>query len=230
MSDSTAPPPNSDTNNKPFTVCVFCGASSGDSPRFLEAAESLAEVLHKSNYNLVYGGGTVGLMGTVSKTLVKLSGPEAVHGIIPRALIRFEQNGTPPPVGEFGRTTVVPDMHTRKGMMAREADAFVALPGGFGTLEELMEIITWNQLGIHACPIVVYNVDGFWDGILEWAEKAVEKGFVKPSMRGVLVEAKTAEEVLEKIRTYKVVEGRLNLDWKVEGPEGKAEKRDGSDN
>lgn len=205
------------SSSKPFTVCVFCGANPGTSPSFLSAARSLAQVLHNNSFNLVYGGGTVGLMGEVSRSLVALSGPESVHGIIPRALIKFEQGNAPPPTSEYGRTTVVADMHTRKSMMAREADAFVAMPGGFGTMEELMEIVTWNQLGIHACPIVVFNVDGFYDGILEWVERAVEMGFVKEGMRGVLVEAKTAEEVVEKIRGYKVVEGRMDLDWSSEG-------------
>ena len=99
----------------------------------------------------MYGGGTVGLMGVVSSTLIRLCGPGSVHGIIPGALMDKEL----PPENEFGRTTVVKDMHTRKSMMAKEADAFVAIPGGFGTLDEMFEVITWNQLGIHEKPIVV---------------------------------------------------------------------------
>lgn len=103
----------------------------------------------------MYGGGTVGLMGAVSSTLIRLCGPDFVHGIVPGALVEKEQEGLVSPASEFGRTTIVKDMHTRKSLMAREADAFVALPGGFGTLDEMFEVITWNQLGIHDKPIVV---------------------------------------------------------------------------
>lgn len=103
----------------------------------------------------MYGGGTVGLMGIVASSLISLSGPGTVLGIVPAALIDKEQEGIIPPEEEFGRTIVVRDMHTRKAMMAKRADAFVALPGGFGTLDEMFEIVTWNQLGIHDKPIVV---------------------------------------------------------------------------
>jgi len=103
----------------------------------MEAAQSVASLLHKNNWNLVYGGGTVGLMGAVARTLVSLSRPNSVHGIIPRALIRFEQQGSVPPVNEYGKTIIVDDMHTRKAMMGKMSNAFVALPGGFGTMEEL---------------------------------------------------------------------------------------------
>ena len=103
----------------------------------------------------MYGGGTVGLMGAVSSALTQLCGPASVHGIVPGALVEKEQGGLIPPESEFGRTTVVNDMHTRKALMAREADAFVVLPGGFGTLDEMFEVVTWNQLGIHDKPIVV---------------------------------------------------------------------------
>lgn len=150
-------------------------------------------------------------MGTLSSTLVKLGG--SVHGIIPTALIGYEQGGSVPPEAEFGRTTVVPDMHTRKGMMGKEANAFVALPGGFGTMEELFEVITWNQLGIHACPIIVLNIGGFYDGLLGWVKTAVESGFIRSDAQEILVEAKTAEEVAVKIREYRVAAGRMDLDW-----------------
>jgi uncharacterized protein (TIGR00730 family) len=204
---------------KPFTICVFCGANPGASPQYLEAAESLARVFASHNIRLVYGGGTVGLMGALARTLVSLSGPDSVHGIIPRALIRFEQNNVVPPVAEYGHTTIVEDMHSRKHAMAKEADAFVALPGGYGTMEELWEIVTWNQLGIHDKPVVVFNVGGFWDGVLEWVRTAVKEGFVKGQLGGIVVEGKDAEEVVRKVRGYKVVEGRMDLNW---GNEGKA--------
>jgi uncharacterized protein (TIGR00730 family) len=158
------PPPSN--LNKPTTICVFCGAKPGSSPAYLAAARSLAHVLHEHNIHLVYGGGTVGIMGELARTLVSLSGPMAVHGIIPTALVSLERQGKAPDENLYGRTTVVPDMHTRKRMMAQEVvdggpgGGFVALPGGFGTIEELMEAVTWNQLGIHDRGICIFNVEG----------------------------------------------------------------------
>ena len=185
--------------------------------------------LHKNGMKLVYGGGTVGIMGELAQTLVSLSGKDAVHGIIPKALLRFErnyvENGThinPKDVideEKFGRTTVVADMHTRKQMMAREVieggagGGFVALSGGYGTLEELMEMVTWNQLGIHAEAIVAFNVDGYWDGLLQWVNKAVESGFIAQGNAGIMVEAKTAEDVIDRLRDYQKAEGRFKLHW-----------------
>lgn len=169
-------------------------------------------------------------MGEVAKTLVSLSGPQAVHGIIPEALIRYErnysENGTekldPQKVIDektFGKTTVVKDMHTRKQMMAREVieggkgGGFIALSGGYGTLEELMEVVTWNQLGIHAMPVVVFNVDGYWDGLLQWVSKAIDSGFVSEGNRGIMAEATTAEQVVDRLHNYTNAEGRFKLQW-----------------
>lgn len=237
------------SNGAPKTViCVFCGASPGTTPDHLAAARALGEVLHKNNISLVYGGGTAGLMGEVARTLVSLSGPSSVHGIIPRALVKHEkptsvsdpstsqvlsqqtfpqqmpqilggslqQHASPQP---YGRTTIVEDMHTRKALMAKEVmtggpgSGFIALSGGYGTLEELMEIVTWNQLGIHDKGIVVLNVSGFWDGLLKWVADATNAGFVKEANKRIFVEAKTAEEALECLRDYKVSEERLGLSW-----------------
>jgi uncharacterized protein (TIGR00730 family) len=211
------------------TICVFCGASPGKSPTYIAAAKSLAEVFHKHNIKLVYGGGTVGLMGQVARTLVALSGPDSVHGIIPAPLVKYEQgpNSTGPSVnGEkapdenlYGRTTVVKDMHTRKHMMAKEVIAggpgsgFIALPGGYGTLEELMEVVTWNQLGIHGSGVVVLNVDGYWDGLLNWVKGSVDAGFVQEGNANIIVEAKSAEEAVSALLEYKVSEGRFKLEW-----------------
>lgn len=206
--------------------CDSCGASGGNSPAHLEAARSLAKVLHENGISLVFGGGTVGIMGELAKTLVSLSGPSSVHGIIPEALLRFERNyeeGKPisDTIDEdvFGRTTVVADMHTRKQMMAQEVinggegGGFVALSGGYGTLEELMEVVTWNQLGIHARGVVVYNVEGYWDGLLQWVRKAVSSGFIANNNAGIIVEATTSEKVVEELKEYKNAEGRMKLDW-----------------
>ncbi|KAK5172609.1 uncharacterized protein LTR77_002729 [Saxophila tyrrhenica] len=210
-------------------VCVFCGASPGTSPAHMDAARALANTFHKNNIKLVYGGGTVGIMGELAKTLVSLSGPQAVHGIIPSALLRYERkpdsttNGDAatnmPDESVYGRTTVVPDMHTRKQTMASEVisggtgSGFVALSGGYGTLEELMEVVTWNQLGIHARPVVVFNVEGYWDGLLQWVKKAVESGFIGEGNKGIMVEAKEAGQVIERLGDYETAEGRFKLQW-----------------
>jgi uncharacterized protein (TIGR00730 family) len=189
----------------------------------LEAARALAEALHKNNISLVYGGGTVGLMGELARTLVSLSGPDSVHGIIPAPLVKHEQRLTASdnPINEhlYGRTTVVPDMHTRKRLMAQEVieggpgGGFVALSGGYGTLEELMEVTTWNQLGIHGMPVVLFNVDGYWDGLVQWILKAVTSGFVSADNAGIIVKASDADGVLNCLREYKKAEGRFKLQW-----------------
>jgi hypothetical protein len=184
-------------------------------------------------------------MGEVARTLVALAGPDSVHGIIPRALIAHERSlhgdgpssaaaakvedqdeadraGTPDP-NVYGRTTVVRDMHTRKQLMARHVLAggpgsgFVALSGGYGTLEELMEVTTWNQLGIHDRPVVLMNVDGYWDGLLAWVRGAVKAGFISESNGGILVEARTAPEVLVALNNYVNSEGKFNLQWEEVG-------------
>ncbi|KAI7092163.1 lysine decarboxylase-like protein-like protein [Hortaea werneckii] len=232
QSENTAPTANG-REPKP-TVCVFCGSQPGTSPAHLAAARALAHALHANNISLVYGGGTVGIMGEVAKTLVSLSGPEAVHGVIPEALIRYERNynedGSANAVVDpqkvidektYGRTTVVKDMHTRKQMMAREVieggvgGGFIALSGGYGTLEELMEVVTWNQLGIHGMPVVVYNVEGYWDGLMQWVRKAVSAGFVGEGNKGIMVEAREAEDVVAALKSYQNAEGRFKLDWEA---------------
>jgi len=172
-------------------------------------------------------------MGEIASELVHLSGPEAAHGVIPKALMDFERRDTNGQESsedqkrkheiKFGRTTVVPDMHTRKQTMVDEVLAggpgsgFVAMSGGYGTLEELMEIVTWNQLGIHDKPVVVFNVDGYWDGLLQWVKKAVGEGFVAKNNSSIMSQATSAEEVLQRLRDYESAEGRLKLQWKIDG-------------
>ncbi|KAL3432196.1 hypothetical protein BDV09DRAFT_134730 [Aspergillus tetrazonus] len=237
-------------------VCVFCGSVEGTNPAHMETARRLAQIFHENNIQLVYGGGTKGLMGEIARTLVSLSGPESVHGIIPRALVSIEpgynQNGngttgTPStssasaggagkvaervvgeaqsgnvPSSEYGLTTIVADMHTRKRLMAEKVreggpgSGFVALAGGFGTIEEVMEMTTWNQLGIHHLGVVLLNVAGYWDGLLEWVRNSVREGYVSKENGSILVEAKTVEEVWPKLVQYQVSEGRYQLKWEDE--------------
>jgi uncharacterized protein (TIGR00730 family) len=183
------------------------------------------------NISLVYGGGTVGLMGEVARTLASLSGPESVHGIIPAPLVKYERgpdsqsassHSTPdslPAYETYGKTTVVKDMHTRKHMMAKEVleggegSGFIALSGGYGTLEELMEVVTWNQLGIHNRGVVVLNVEGYWDGLMRWVRDSVEAGFVGDGNREIIHEAMTGEEAVRCLREYRVAGGRFKLEW-----------------
>ncbi|OAA72439.1 lysine decarboxylase-like protein [Cordyceps fumosorosea ARSEF 2679] len=210
-------------------ICVFCGSSPGKGPEYLEAARTLARAMAAKNIDLVYGGGTVGLMGEVAKTLCELRGPDAVHGIIPEALVKWERDGTyatvnadgryVPDESRYGRTTVVPDMHTRKKLMAEEVFAggpgsgFVGLPGGFGTMEELFEVITWNQLGIHTCGIVLLNVGDYWRGMLDLIDTAVDQGFIRDANKNIVVAAWDGEEAIAMLRDYKVSEAIYGLEW-----------------
>ena len=170
-------------------------------------------------------------MGEIARTLVSLAGPDSVQGVIPKTLMALEQAGRPGQNSttestpdsdieeEYGRMTVVSDMHTRKALMAKKVkeggpgSGFVALSGGFGTLEELMEMTTWNQLGIHEKGVVVFNVDGYYDGLIQWVRNAVSSGFIAPGNGGILVEALDAEEVVKQLKEYRISEQRLDLDW-----------------
>lgn len=151
-------------------------------------------------------------MGAVARGVGSRGGK--VHGIIPRALIEREQNSIVPDPKLYGQTTIVEDMHTRKRIMAELSSAFVALPGGYGTAEELFEVITWNQLGIHELPIILLNIDCFYDGLVSWIDNAVASGFVAPGLRNIVIEVKTAEEVISAIENYVVPAERLKLNWK----------------
>jgi uncharacterized protein (TIGR00730 family) len=168
-------------------------------------------------------------MGEVAKTLCAINGPQSVHGIIPEALVKYERDGTyqtvnannqvVPDESTFGRTTVVPDMHTRKKLMAEEVFAggpgsgFIGLSGGYGTVEEIFETTTWNQLGIHQNGICLLNIDGYWDGIVQWINKAVDEDFVRQANKEILVTATTPEEAIESLRNYKVSQGIYKLSW-----------------
>lgn len=165
-------------------------------------------------------------MGEVARTLVSLSGPDSVHGIIPRSLLAQERDYDPAsdPCAaiselEYGRTTVVEDMHTRKQAFANEVarggpgSGFVALPGGYGTMEELMEAVTWNQLGIHAQPIVVFDVEGYWDFLFQWRDHAIEAGFISEGNRDIMVKVDSAEGAVMALKEYKKAEGRFPLNW-----------------
>ncbi|OHE96503.1 hypothetical protein CORC01_08266 [Colletotrichum orchidophilum] len=197
-----------------FTLCVFCGASEGVSSQYAEQTEALAAAMHTESWSLIYGGGTLGLMGILARSLATLSGPDAVHGVIPEALVRTERGIVKPDTVQYGKTTLVHSMHERKALMASEANAFVALPGGYGTVEELFEVVTWNQLGIHDRPVILFNIGGFFDQLLAWIENSVSQGFISKGTAGIISVANTPKEVVGKIREYKLAAGRHLLDWK----------------
>ncbi|KAJ8750624.1 hypothetical protein K2173_015801 [Erythroxylum novogranatense] len=176
-------------------VCVFCGSNSGRRQVFSDAALELGDELVKRKIDLVYGGGSFGLMGLISQKVY--DGGCHVLGVIPKALMPLEISGE-----TVGEVRSVSDMHERKAAMAREADAFIALPGGYGTMEELLEMITWSQLGIHKKTVGVLNVDGYYNNLLALFDNGVEEGFIKPGARHILVSASTAKELLDKMEQY----------------------------
>jgi uncharacterized protein (TIGR00730 family) len=177
-------------------VCVFCGSSTGADPTFASAAEQLGTTIGASGKALVYGGGAVGLMGIVADACLAAGGP--VYGVIPTGLFRRE-------VGHTGLTELleVASMHERKQLMYEMADGFVALPGGLGTLEELAEVLTWNQLGILAKPVVLLDVGGFWQPLVRWLTEAVEAGFVRAEHAASL---RVVEDVADVLAVLAVAE------------------------
>ncbi|XP_029128848.1 cytokinin riboside 5'-monophosphate phosphoribohydrolase LOG8 isoform X2 [Cajanus cajan] len=173
-------------------LCVFCGSNSGNRQVFSDATVELANELVKRNIDLVYGGGSVGLMGLISQRMY--DGGCHVLGVIPKALMPHEISGEP-----VGEVRIVSDMHERKAAMAQEADAFIALPGGYGTMEELLEMITWAQLGIHKKPVGLLNVDGYYNCLLALFDNGVKEGFIKRGARNILVAASSAKELMMKM-------------------------------
>lgn len=177
-------------------ICVFCASNDGANPIYLETAEKVGIFLAEKNIGLVYGGGRVGLMGQIADTVMKNNGN--VIGIIPKSLADKE-------VAHQGLTElhIVKSMHERKAMMADFSDGFIALPGGFGTFEELCEIITWAQLGFHEKPCGFLNVEGYYDPLIELFDKATKEKFIRPEHRElVLIESKI-ENLFERMTNYK---------------------------
>ena len=153
------------------TVCVFCGSSAGGNPRHLEAAEALGRALARRDLGLVYGGSHCGLMGAMADAA--LQGGARVVGVMPKALVELERAHQ-----GLSDLIITEDMHTRKAAMSQLADGFLALPGGFGTLDELFEIVTWAQLGFHGKPIGLLNSDGYWDGLMAFLAHSHAEGFI----------------------------------------------------
>lgn len=229
-----------ETAASPTKLCVFCSTVPGASPAHLAAARSLAQVMHDRSMHLIYGAGTTGMMGELAKTLVALSGPDSVQGIIPLGILESERPGStvtdPRGSGKlsgkkgflgrwgfkqprstpitldrsmlqqeeiFGRVTIVSDIQARKKRMLQEVatggpgSGFIGLSGGFGTMDELMEVVTWNQMGVHQMRVCLYNVEGYWDGILTWLDHAIKSQFVRESSGNILAARETAEDCIE---------------------------------
>ena len=171
-------------------LAVYCGSAPGSSPAFADATRATAAAMIEQGVDLVYGGGRLGLMGLIADSI--LAGGGHVYGVIPKALVQLE-------VAHQGITELhtVETMHERKAKMTDLADAFLALPGGIGTLDELFEAWSWNALGYHKKPLCLLNVDGYWDGMIEFIDHATESGFLSPQRRDQLLVASTPEQALE---------------------------------
>jgi uncharacterized protein (TIGR00730 family) len=176
-------------------ICVFCGASTGTDPRHAEAARALGRAIAGRGLELVYGGGSVGLMGTVADAALGAGG--RVIGVIPQVLqIReLAHRG-------LSDLRVVGSMHERKALMAELSDGFVALPGGMGTLEELSEALTWAQLGLHARPVGLLDVGGYYRPLIAFFDQAVEAGFLRPAHRAILQVAVEPEAMLDRLAAW----------------------------
>jgi uncharacterized protein (TIGR00730 family) len=185
----TQPP---DPTRPPLSICVYCGSRHGERAAYTEAARRLGTAIGERGWQLVYGGGKVGLMGEVADATLAAGG--RVIGVIPESLERLE-------VGHRGLSElhVVPTMHVRKQMMAERADAFIALPGGIGTLEELFEVWTWRQLKYHDNPIGLLDTAGYWQPLLRFMDSTVAEGFLSPAMRELVLVGNEPLDLLDRV-------------------------------
>jgi uncharacterized protein (TIGR00730 family) len=186
------------------SVCVFCGSKSGDDPAYARAARQLGQLLAQRALTLVYGGGQIGLMGALADAALQAGG--RVVGVIPQLLASVEL--------VHPRATqmhVVESMHARKAQMTALADAFIALPGGYGTLEELLETITWAQLGIHRKPIGLLNVQGYYDPLVQFIQQAVSRGFVRAEHLQLFVVEPEPATLLDRLAQHTMPEAGVRL-------------------
>ena len=191
-------------------ICVFCGSSPGSRPDYVQAGRELGEFLAKKGLGLVYGGTNIGIMGEVANAALTAGGE--VIGVIPRGLV---EKG----IGHTGLTDlrVVNSMHDRKAMMFTLSDGFVALPGGLGTIEEFFEVLTWTQLGMHAKPCGLLNVQGYYDKLIAFLDNAVSERFVRDSHRAMVLVAERPEALIEKFESYEAPRVKKWLDLNAGG-------------
>ena len=177
-------------------ICVFCGSSAGRGSVYIEATRELGREMHRRGLGLVFGAGHIGLMGILADSILEAGG-EAI-GVIPRVLVDRELAHT-----GLTELRIVNSMHERKALMADLADAFIALPGGFGTADEFFEMLTWTQLKLQAKPIGFLNVNGFFDPLLAWLDRAVDEEFIKPKHRQIVRLATTASDILSALESHR---------------------------
>jgi uncharacterized protein (TIGR00730 family) len=177
-------------------ICVYCGSNLGTRPAYVEHTRRLGQLLAERGIGVVYGGGSVGLMGVLADAVVRAGGE--VIGVIPQVLIARERGAA-----ALGEVRVVTTMHERKALMVDLSDAFVALPGGFGTLDELFEVVSWARLGIHRKPIGLLNTEGFFEPLLNAIKHAVAEGFIKPLHTRLLTTAADPETLLAQVISFR---------------------------
>ena len=177
-------------------VCVFCGSSFGVNPAFVKAARDLGNAIVKRNICLVYGGARVGLMGEIASTVIKANGE--VVGVIPKDLVDKEVAHS-----NLSELCVVGSMHERKSLMAELSDGFIALPGGFGTLEEIFEVITWAQLSFHDKPCGLLNINGYYDDLIKFLDHSVKENFIVPEHREMIIIDDDPDLLLDRFSSYK---------------------------
>ena len=189
------------------SLCIFCGSNPGKKATYAEGARALGTLMAERNIKLVYGGGKIGLMGIIADTLLEKDGE--VIGVIPDFLMKKEVGHK-----DIQEMHVVKTMHERKYLMSEIADGFIAMPGGFGTLDELAEILTWAQLGLHQKPIGVLNIDGYFDGLLSFVDTMVKEGYLVEKNSQMILVDDDPEKLLEKMANYTFpdVEKWLNKD------------------
>jgi len=178
----------------PFSICVYCGSRAGADPAYIEAARETGRSIAKKGWRLVYGAGDIGLMGAVAQSATE-AGAQTL-GVIPTHLLDREA-----PRGVYGERIITETMHERKKVMFMNADAVIVLPGGAGSLDEFFEVLTWAQLGLHAKPIVLLNVNGYWDPLVTLIDHVIEQGFADPSIRAFFHSADTPDEALSKLNS-----------------------------
>lgn len=189
------------------SICVFCGSKSGNDQQYQQSAIELGRLMAQQKITLVYGGGSIGLMGVIADAVLESGGQ--VIGVIPRQLATREL--IHPGVTEMH---VVEDMHTRKAKMSECSDAFIAMPGGFGTLEELFEVVSWVQLGIHSKPMGLLNTSGFYDPLLNMIEHCIETEFIKQKYRDLIIADESPSTLIDHLQRHElpVVEKILDPD------------------
>ena len=185
--------------NKINSVAVYCGSSLGKDKIFMDMAVALGKAIHQQGLNLVYGGGNIGLMGVIANTVLQLGGK--VTGVLPHFLNKKEIGNL-----DIQELILVNSMHERKQKISEISDAFIAMPGGFGTLEELSEMLTWAQLGLAKKPIGLFNVNGFYDLLLGHFDKMVSAGFLKVENRNMLIDDDDPEKLLAKLYEFTTVD------------------------